>query len=63
MSLLDSIKRWFSGRPDAVEDVPPPGPGRADETLEQEQRERDAASRPSMATNEGYEAGERDRDT
>jgi hypothetical protein len=63
MGLLDSIKRWFSGRPAAVEDVPAPGPGRADETLEKERRERDADPRPSLASDEGYEASERERET
>jgi hypothetical protein len=61
MSLLDSIKRWFGARQEPVDDVPAPGPERADATLEQERRERAADPRPSLAEDEGYEAGERER--
>jgi hypothetical protein len=61
MSLLDTIKRWF-GSPEAVDQVPPPGPERADETLDRERRERAEEPRPSIASDEGYEASERERD-
>jgi hypothetical protein len=62
MSLLDSIKRWFSARPEKVDDVPPPGPQRADDTLDQERRERADDPRPSIAGDEGYQAREPERE-
>ena len=40
MSLLDTIKRWFSSTPEEVEAVPTPVSERADDSLEQERRER-----------------------
>jgi hypothetical protein len=63
MSLLDSIRRWFGSRSADVDSVPPPGPERADDTLDQERRERAEEPRPTIATDEGYETrDERDRD-
>jgi hypothetical protein len=62
MSLLDSIKRWFSARPQTVDEMPAPGSERADETLEQERRERAADPRPSLAGEEGYEPREGERE-
>jgi hypothetical protein len=63
MGLLDSIRRWFSARPAEVDNVPSPGPERADETLEQERRDRAEQPRPTIATDEGYETREeRDRE-
>jgi hypothetical protein len=62
MNLLDSIKRWFSARPQTVDEMPTPGPERADESLEQERRERAADPRPSLAGEEGYEPREGERE-
>jgi hypothetical protein len=62
MGLLDSIKRWFSGHPEEVDELPAPGPERAGETLEQERRERAEDPRPSIASEEGYRPSDPDRE-
>ena len=62
MGLLDSIKRWFSGHPEEVDELPPPGAERAGETLEQERRERAEDPRPSIGSEEGYKTSEPDRE-
>jgi len=63
MGLLDSIKRWFSSTPSEVDTVPSPGPKRADDTLDQERRDRADEPRPTIGTTEGYEEREeRDRE-
>jgi hypothetical protein len=63
MGLLDSIRRWFSSPPSEVDDVPTPGPERADDSLDEERRKRAEEPRPTIATDEGYETrDERDRE-
>ena len=62
MGLLDSIKRWLGSSPDAVEEVSAPGPERADETLDKQRLERAEQPRPTIASDEGYEASEPDRE-
>jgi hypothetical protein len=62
MSLLDTIKRWFSSTPEEVEAVPTPVSERADDSLEQERRERAEQPRASIESEEGYRPSEPDRE-
>jgi hypothetical protein len=62
MGLLDSIKRWFSGHPEEVDELPAPGSERAGETLKQERGERQEDPRPSIASEEGDRTSEPDRE-
>ena len=69
MAFLDKLKELFSGGgsavPDEVDEVSPPGQDRAGTSLASERADREAADRPSIATDEGYKPppAERDADT
>jgi hypothetical protein len=62
MGLLDSIKRWFSGHPEEVDDLPAPGSERAGETLEQERPQRADDPGPTIASEEPRQGSEPNRE-
>jgi hypothetical protein len=58
MGLLDSIKRWFSGHPEEVDNLPAPGSERAGEPLEPEPRD----PGPTIASEEPRQGSEPNRE-